>query len=413
MRHPDIIFACVNRFHSDTGLAPFYCRITQYFDGELCNKYDDRVLRLQPWTYNPPARAVLPNFRKLQLLPTAALMSASMEVLEYIMCKSEFVPKALKYSHSIMDVADYFSLVMKLLLSKSVSAASRDSYSSRFQARIREFEEQLSGRVAFGETSVPLEERLYEWEIEQMHVRCQRVEREMLQKWRGDGSSALPFVPKFPDLHSLRKRREKYLRALIPTRWMPMSSVPLKRLEQQRLCALNCQFLDSKNMQAILVKFVGQRLAQQLAVQSLLLVSRQVANFTQLPAPHIPAFVNRGLESRFMSVLSLEIEKLTRMHSTISSSAPDDSSGLLQLQLFLMNSLLRARIFGCLASRAIKCVVREVFPVDIFVFCCMFDSPHFCRLSSSNSAFEMQRQWLVSFCAKFGIRVQISRQAPP
>lgn len=362
MRHPDIAQACANRFHADTGLVPFCCNIAAYFQGELRAKYEDRNLKPQPWVYSPPARAVQPNVRKLRLLPMMALMSGSLELIEDVLCKGDFVPMALQYGQSSMDVFDYFSLAMKLLLQPSVSAAARNSYAARFQKRIKEFEGQLAGGVAFGSGEVPLEERLYEWEIEHMHERCQRVERDMLQKWRGDGSSALPFVLKFPDLHALRQRREKYLQTLIPKRWMPRSSVPSERLEQQKSRALEKYFTDSHKMQAVLMEYVGQRLAQQMAVQAVLLLSRQVAIFSQLPISHTPLFVTNGLDGRNMQIVSLEIEKLARMYTIISALGAGDghSIGLSQVQLFLMGSLLRSRTLGALSSRAIRQVVREV-----------------------------------------------------
>jgi hypothetical protein len=195
-----------------------------------------------------------------------------------------------------------------------------------------------------------------------MHVRCQRVERDMLQKWRSDGSSALPFVPKFPDLHALRKRREKYLRNLIPKRWMPASSAPTHRLALQRTRALDKHFTDSKHMHAALMTFVGQRLVQQMTVQAVLLMSRQVANFTQIPSPDTPIFATKGLGLRNAQIISLEIEKLTRIYSVISGVGSGDevSGSTLQAQQFLMNALLRARMFIAQSSRAAKQVIREV-----------------------------------------------------
>jgi hypothetical protein len=364
LRHPDIIQACVNRFHADTGLAPFYSKIAAYYRGELAAKYDDRNLKPQPWVYSPPARATIPNLRKIRLLPMMTLLSGSLELIEDLLCKGDFVPMALAHGPSMMDVVDYFSYAMKLLLHPSVSAASRNAYAARFQARIKEFGGKLAGRVAFDDGRVPLEERLYEWEIELMHERCQRVERDMLQKWRSDGSSALPFVPKFPDLHALRKRREKYLCNLIPKRWMPASSAPIRRLAQQRSRALDKYFTDSKKMHAALMTFVGQRLVQQTAVQAILLMSRQVANFTQMPCPDTPIFATKGLELRNARIISLEIEKLTRIFSVISVVGPGDevSGSALQAQQFLMSALLRTRMFNAQSSRAAKQVLREVQP---------------------------------------------------
>jgi hypothetical protein len=266
-----------------------------------------------------------------------------------------------------MDVFDYFSLAMKLLLQPSVSAAARNSYAARFQKRIKEFEGQLSGSVAFGSGDVPLEERLYEWEIEHMHERCQRVERDMLQKWRGDGSSALPFVLKFPDLHALRQRREKYLQTLIPKRWTPHTSVPSERLEQQKLRALGRHFTDSQKMQAVLMAFVGQRLRQQMVVQAVMLLSRQVANFSQFQIAHVPLFVTTGLEDKNMRIVSLEIEKMTRMYTIISAlgSGEECSVGLTQVQHFLSGALLRSRTFSALSSRAMRQIIREVCSLHV------------------------------------------------
>ncbi len=364
-RHPDIIRACVNRFHADTGLSPFYISIASYFQGELGAKFDDRNLKSQPWAYNPPARAVLPNFRKLRLLPTMTLMSGSLELIEDLMCKGEFVPMALVHASSVMEVVDYFSCAMKLLLQPSVSVAARNAYAARLQKRIQEFESKLSGRVSFGCGDIPLEERLYEWEIEHMHARCRRVEQDMLQKWRGDGSSALPFVPKFPDLYALRLRRQKYLQTLIPKRSMPGSSPPIKRLEQQRSRALGNYFTDASKMQAALMTFVGQRLVHQMAVQAVLLFSRQVSNFTQLPCSHTPVFAATGLEVRNLQILSLEVEKLTRMYTVLSALASEEeaSSSMQQARQFLSTALLRARMFSALSCRAIKQVVRQVLLV--------------------------------------------------
>jgi hypothetical protein len=278
------------------------------------------------------------------------------------MCKGDFVVMALTHGPSAMDTVDYFSRAMKLLLQPAVSGAARNAYAARLQKRIKEFEAQLAGRVAFGAGGIPLEERLYEWEIEHMHARCQRVEREMLQKWRSDGSSALPFVPKFPDLHALRKRREKYLQTLIPKRWMPGSSAPITRLEQQRSRALGSHFTDANKMQAALVAFVGHRLAQQLAAQAVLLLSRQVSNFTQLPCAHAPSFATDGLGAKNLQVISLEVEKLTRMYTVLSAAGSEEgtNSSMVQARQFLMNALLRARIFDALSSRSIKQVVRQV-----------------------------------------------------
>jgi hypothetical protein len=361
-RHADIIRACVNRFHADTGLSPFYCSIASYFQGELGAKFEDRNLKCQPWAYNPPARAVLPNFRKLRLLPVMTLMSGSLELIEDLLCKGDFVPMALAHAASVMEVVDYFSCAMKLLLQPSVSGAARNACAARLQKRILEFEGQLAGRVSFGCGDVPLEERLYEWEIEHMHARCRRVERDMLQKWRGDGSSALPFVPKFPDLYALRLRREKYLQTLIPRRWMPCSSPPVKRLEQQRSRALGNHFTDVNKMQTALMTFVGQRLVQQMAIQAVLLLSRQVSNFTQLPCPHTPVFATNGLGVQNLHVVSLEVEKLTRMYTVLSALASEEeaSNALQQTRQFLSSALLRARMFSALSSRAIKQVVRQV-----------------------------------------------------
>jgi hypothetical protein len=362
MRHPDIIQACVIRFHADSGLVPFYRKLAAYFEGELAAKYEDRFLKPQPWKYSPPARPVLPNLRKLRLLPMMTLQSGSLELIEELLCKSDFVPMALTYGRSNMDVIDYFSRAMKLLLHPSIGASVRNAYALRFQKRIKEFEGQLAGHFAFSGTNIPLEERLCEWEIEHMHVRCQRVERDMLQKWRSDGNSALPFVPKFPDLLALRQRREKYLQTLIPKRWMPNSSTPMNRFEQQRSRALADIFTDPKKMHAALMAFVGQRLTEQMLIQSLLLMSRQVVNFTQFPFPHTPSFVTNGLGQMNTQLSSLEIEKLARIYPIVSSlgSEEDHSSGMLQAKQFLMNALLRARTFSALSSRAMKQVVREV-----------------------------------------------------
>ncbi len=361
-RHPDIIQSCVNRFHADTGLSPFYCSIAAYFQGELGAKFEDRNLKPQSWVYNPPARAAIPNVRKLQLLPMMTLMSGSLELIEDLLCKGDFVVMALAHGPSAMDTVDYFSRSMKLLLQPAVSAAARNAHAARLQKRIKEFEGQLSGQVSFAAGDVPLEERLYEWEIEHMHSRCQRVEREMLQKWRSDGSSALPFVPKFPDLHALRKRRGKYLQTLIPKRWMPGSSTPNSRLEQQRLRALGSHFTDANKMHAALMAFVGERLAQQLAAQAVLLLSRQVSNFTQLPCAHAPSFATNGLGVKNLQIISLEVEKLTRMYAVLSAAKSEEerNSSTIQARLFLMNALLRARIFDALCSRPIKQVVRQV-----------------------------------------------------
>jgi hypothetical protein len=358
-RHPDIIQACTNRFHSDAGLFPFYCNIVAYFQGELSVKFDDRNLKPQPWTYNPPARPVIPNFRKLHLLPMMTLMSGSLELIEDLLCKGDFVPMALAHAASVMDVMDYFSRAMKLLLQPSISSAARNAHAARLQKRIQEFEGQLEGRASFGNGDVTLEERLSEWEIEHMQSRCRRVERDMLQKWRGDGNSALPFVPKFPDLHALRQRRAKYLCTLIPKRWMPSSSVPVDRLQQQRSLARGKHFTDSKKMQAALMTFVGQRLTQQMVTQAVLLLSRQVANFTQLPCSHTPLFATSGLGIENLQILSLEVEKLTRIYGALGSEE-EASSGATQARTFLLEALLRARIFNALSSRAIKQVAREV-----------------------------------------------------
>jgi hypothetical protein len=322
-------------------------------------KFDDRNLKPQPWVYNPPARPVIPNFRKLRLLPMMTLMSGSLELIEELLCKGDFVPMALAHATSVMDVMDYFSRAMKLLLQPSISSAARNAHAARLQNRIQEFEGQLEGRASFGNGDVSLEERLSEWEIEHMQSRCRRVERDMLQKWRSDGNSALPFVPKFPDLRALRQRREKYLCTLIPKRWMPSSSVPVDRLQQQRSLALGKYFTDAKKMQAALMTFVGQRLTQQMATQAVLLLSRQVANFTQLPFSHTPLFATSGLGIRNMQILSLEVEKLTRIYGALGSEE-EASSGATQASTFLMEALLRARIFNALSSRAIKQIAREV-----------------------------------------------------
>jgi len=250
-------------------------------------------------------------------------------------------------------------------LQPSVSASVRNAYETRFQKRIREFEVQLSGNFAFSGANVPLEERLYEWEIEHMHVRCRRVEREMLHKWRSDGKSALPFVPKFPDILALRQRRRKYLQTLIPKRWMPSSSPPMNRFELQRSIATGQVFTDPKRMHDALMAFLGHRLSEQMLMQAVLLMSSQVANFTQFPFPHTPVFAVSGLGTKIMQIISLEIEKLIRVYSILSSLDfdQDESCSNLQARHFLMNSLLRARTFNFASSRAMKQIVREV------VFC--------------------------------------------
>lgn len=363
LKHPDIASACINRFHSEHGIAPFCSTIAAYFREELSAKYEDRNLKPQPWVYNPPARAVIPNFRKLRLMPMMALMSGSLELIEDVLCKSDYVPMALEYGLSAADVIDYFSLAMKLLLQPSVSVASRNSYAARLQKRIKEFEAQLAGNVAFGTGDVPLEERLYEWEIEHMHERCQRVERDMLQKWRNDGSSALPFVLAFPDLHALRKRRQKYLQTLIPVRRMPRSYVPSERLERQQTRAFEKRFNDPQKMNAALVQFVGQRITQQMILQAVLLLSRQVANFSHLPPAHTPSLVTSGLDALNMQIVSLDIEKMNRMYTIVSAlgAGEEDAIGVTQARGYLMAALLRARVFGALGSRPMKQIVREVW----------------------------------------------------
>ena len=138
----------------------------------------------------------------------------------------------------------------------------------------------------------------------------------------------------------------------------------MHRLSQQRARALDKYFTDSKKMQAALMTFLGQRLEQQTAVQAVLLMSRQVANFTQAPCPDTPIFATTGLDVRNAQIVSLEIEKLTRIYSVISAVGPgDDVSGsALQAQQFLMNALLRARMFSAQSSRAAKQILREVQP---------------------------------------------------
>ena len=145
---------------------------------------------------------------------------------------------------------------------------------------------------------------------------------------------------------------------------MPASSAPMHRLSQQRARALDKYFTDSKKMQAALMTFLGQRLEQQTAVQAVLLMSRQVANFTQAPCPDTPIFATKGLDVRNAQIISLEIEKLTRIYSVISAVGPgDDVSGsALQAQQFLMNALLRARMFSAQSSHAAKQILREVQP---------------------------------------------------
>ena len=187
---------------------------------------------------------------------------------------------------------------------------------------------------------------------------------------------------------------------------MPNSSPPMSRLEQQRSRALAAVFTDPKTMHAALMAFVGQRLTEQMLVQALLFMSRQVSNLAQLPCPHTPSFVTNGLGQRSLQIMSLEIEKLFRMYSIVSSleSGDDQSSGMLRAKQFLMSALLRARTFSALSSRVMKQVVREVRRARMNPSV-LYALPHVCgRLSSLKCSCGTLRRSPVSLCVASGNR---------